>query len=542
LTIENHKSQIEDQSDENRARDSRCDRTPQSSILNPQSSFLSRLHSDQRGTVSIMTVFALFMFTILLVKVVNVGRHVDDKVRRQNAADAGAYSGGVVMARGMNTLAFTNHLEAEVFALDAYMRTAQMRDDNGDLTVQSLTPDILAKWEEIGKIFEQHGGQSGYSKFRLLGRAIQQKVPLERDLVAAFSEMAAHHAELTLPVLEYILHAGEADTFGGAGGSFGSAVNVPEGGIIPRFQRALVQAVPRVADLTANEVARRYGRSGERMRRNQTPLHGRMWRTDAVSFAAADETDPLTRTMPAIDPSPTGVDGPPDRSYYVTARQQRESLAKHYLELWIRDWMGPYFSYAQGLNGRNRPGRDTAKMSQFINLWRTFTCGHLRILLDVEYPDTNLPHVIRKPYAGISGNQSLQRDFQYVSVTYWEHLEEMFPGLFKNRMKGDPGSDAQTFAQVAVFLPRNRHLCCPWAWPFRVTLPDGTTVIRWRNNREGMPQHWDLLNQNWQCKLVPARAENLPAILEQAPDDLPNFRPPRFNGVSAEDFKRLTRH
>ena len=99
--------------------------------------FAGRVHRDERGTISIMTVFALFMFTILLVKIVNVGRHLDDKLRMQNAVDAAAYSGGVVMARGMNTLAFTNHLEAEVFALAAYMRTAQMQGQDGKLVVGS---------------------------------------------------------------------------------------------------------------------------------------------------------------------------------------------------------------------------------------------------------------------------------------------------------------------------------------------------------------------------------------------------------------------
>ena len=35
-----------------------------------------------------------------------------------------------------------------------------------------------------------------------------------------------------------------------------------------------------------------------------------------------------------------------------------------------------------------------AKMSQFAGLWRSFTCGYLEHLLNVEYPHTNLPMVI----------------------------------------------------------------------------------------------------------------------------------------------------
>ncbi|MFQ5735078.1 MAG: hypothetical protein ACE5KM_24355, partial [Planctomycetaceae bacterium] len=160
--------------------------------------------------------------------------------------------------------------------------------------------------------------------------------------------------------------------------------------------------------------------------------------------------------------------------------------------------------------------------------------------------NTNLPHVIRSASSSLDSNSSMERDYQFVSVAYWDHIDEMFPGLFKNRLKRDPGSDAETFAQVAIFLPRNRHLCCPWAWPRRVRVrqPDGSYrwEIRWTNNIESWPQHWDLLNQNWTCKLVPATSESIPAILQQAPNDLPNFRPPRFRGVTPEDFRRLNRH
>lgn len=507
--------------------------------------FLTNLHSDERGTVSIMTVFALFMFTILLVKVVNVGRHVDDKVRMQNAADGAAWSGGVVLARGMNTLAFTNHLEAEVFALAAYMRTASMTDDNGELLLKNLTPQLLAKWDEVGGVFEREGGNSGYQKFQRLGRAIQQKVPLERDVVATFSDMSAKHAEMTLPVLEYILHAGEHNTAAqGPNQNIGVPVQVPDGGIIPRFQRELVLSTPRMANLAGDEIARRYGEPGERLRANQVPLQGRMWRTDGVCFVITDENDPRTRTLPAIDPSPSGSDGPPSMSYYDTARRQRERLAKWYLELWIRDWMGPYFSYARGgPRQRNRPGRDTAKMSQFINIWRGFACGHLAVLLDIEYREINLPFIIRNPNDTDSpGQDPMERDYQFVAVAYGTHIDEMFPGLFKNRLSRDPGSDAMTFAQVTIFLPKNRHLCCPWATPYVVTLPDGSTAIRWRNHREGQPQDWSLFNQNWQCKLMPATATGLPLILSQAPPDLQTFRPPRLNGVTVDDIRRLNRH
>ena len=69
-----------------------------------------------------MSVFALMLLTMLLGMVMNVGRQVDGKIRMQNSADAAAYSGGVVLARGMNTLSFTNHLLCDVFAMTAFLR------------------------------------------------------------------------------------------------------------------------------------------------------------------------------------------------------------------------------------------------------------------------------------------------------------------------------------------------------------------------------------------------------------------------------------
>ena len=84
---------------------------------------------------------------MLLGMVMNVGRQVDGKIRMQNAADAAAYSGGVVLARGMNTLVFTNHLLCDVFAVTAFMREA--RDRNSE----SYVPSILAAWNKVGAEF-----------------------------------------------------------------------------------------------------------------------------------------------------------------------------------------------------------------------------------------------------------------------------------------------------------------------------------------------------------------------------------------------------
>ena len=55
---------------------------------------------DERGSISIVSVFAVLFLAMLLGMVMNVGRHVDGKLRMQNAADAAAYSGGVVLGAG----------------------------------------------------------------------------------------------------------------------------------------------------------------------------------------------------------------------------------------------------------------------------------------------------------------------------------------------------------------------------------------------------------------------------------------------------------
>src|SRR5262245_21373103 len=109
------------------------------------SSFILHPSSFPRrsGSISIAAIFALLLLAFLLGMVLNVARQVDNKIKLQNAADAATYSGGVVLARGMNTVAFSNHLLCEVFAMTAILREA--RDRHGE----PLVPEILASWDQI---------------------------------------------------------------------------------------------------------------------------------------------------------------------------------------------------------------------------------------------------------------------------------------------------------------------------------------------------------------------------------------------------------
>ena len=466
----------------------------------PTAPFLIRLHQDQRGAISVLSVFAIFLFTILLVLIVNVGRQIDDKLRMQNAADAVAYSGATVIARGMNAIAFSNHLECETFALVAYMREGRDRKS------EKFIPEILDAWMAVGNKFASGTGNQPLSqKFKLMGQQIVQKVPIERMMVQEFSQMAFVESQMTLPLFEYIL----------AGPDFPNSNGIPdrspEGGFIPRFQRAVLQTVPHIASVASDELATRYGTTTKAQHRNQD-LRGLLWATNVTAVGTRDESAALTRTLPMIDPSRFGMDlaqvgesVPPNCPTCYTcseciSRKIRSRLAQQYLNNWITHWMSPYFEYPD--NGTPRYGATSAKMSNYINFWRVYTCANLKALLD-EYPHTNLPFTMRdaptRPYNGgppmnaqltapwdfdgcvqtpqhperpcAPANpitpQMLEGSYNFVSVVYWPFQKPMFPGLFKNPMERDNNTYATAFAQAAVFPPRGRfsRVNAPTNWP-----------------------------------------------------------------------------
>ncbi len=207
---------------------------------------LIRVHRDEQGAISIASVFALMLLAMLLGMVINSGVQADHKIRLQNAADAATYSGGLVLARGMNTLSFTNHLLCDVFALTAYMREAR------DRSAESMTPETLAAWEYVAPVF----ANGNVPKFSALGRAIQQKIPREREMIRSFSDWAAAASKLVLPTLERILAQRS----------------------IPQFQRALVIATPQLAQVAADEIAQEHGlgnqSAGALSRADSTPCCG----------------------------------------------------------------------------------------------------------------------------------------------------------------------------------------------------------------------------------------------------------------------------
>ena len=510
-------------------------------------SFLSRVHRDERGAISVLSVFAIFMFTILLVLIVNVGRQIDDKLRMQNAADAAAYSGASVIARGMNSIAFSNHLECETFALVAYMREGRDRKS------EKFVPEILEAWNNVGKKFAQGTGADKSMKFKLMGQAIMNKVPIEQAMVQSFGNMAFHESKLTLPLFEYILAGPDFDS------SNGIPDRSPEGGFIPRFQRAVLQTVPRIAAVATDELVQRYGANTKSQHRNQD-LRGLLWATDATVVGTRDESAATTRTLPIIDPSRFGNDlaqvgetVPADcpACYSCSeciSRKIRARRAQQYLNDWIRLWMSPYFEYPD--DGTPHYGASSAKMSNYINFWRVYTCANLNALLE-EYPHTNLPFVLRdaptRPYNGgpppnqwdpawdFDGcvatpqhperpcqpakpitQQTLEGSYNFVSAAYWPHQKPMFPGLFKNPQDRDGKTYATAFAQAAIFLPRGRFSRvhrpenAPWVHLYPCP-PNGTCCSDLYDQAPGSWDRFSLSNTN---PSHPQVATQLPAFAQ----------------------------
>ena len=512
---------------------------------------VASLPHDERGTISILSVVVIFVLAVVLGMVVNAGRQVDEKMRMQNAADAATYSGGVAVARGLNALAFANHVEAEVFALTAYWRAARdagPANDNGT-TLNMVNNSILGAWDKMAGLF----ATSKFQKFVALGPAIQQKVPLEQALVSDFLTMNELQSALVLPVFESILRGPNAQA---------GAAPDPLGGVIPRFQRSVVLTTPQAAQTVAAEIARMHGNmttqgkpSGLEKLHGGQPLTAVLWRTNGTPISMGNEQDPLQRTLPVFDPSPSGSDASAySQDYFELARCQRHRWAMNTLKIWNQYLLDPFY---RGIPPQNPfppynvlpGGSSAAKSSALYWIWSIYTCGQLNKLLDTDYHGTNLPFVYRMAGQAFNSNQQcqtcqtkipdkydchcmegirnincqngvkivqtptppgyMQYVFQnmdplqnpqqpsnlelyhfFVGVVYWPRMSQTSSLFFRYPMS----IDSMAYAQTSVFIPKARYLFTDrWG---------DTNWLRWyadqcTNNWEsanlydGWPQYWD---------------------------------------------------
>lgn len=535
-------------------------------VGNPAAVLFSRLlrwplaiHRDESGSISVVSVFAVILLAMLLGMIVNSGLQVDQKVKMQNAADAATYSGCLVVSRNLNTLAFTNHLLADVFALTAFMREAQAR------TAENLTVPILDNWERIGPPL----AGSEFVKFSELGKGIMEKVPRERDVVQTYGDWAAAASEMMLPVFEDILAEQRIRT----------------------FQRALVATTPQIAQAVTDEVARRHGQAWPR----PTAVRGALWCTTGERVGS---TTLATSGVPVVDPVPdeplaeqpdpgerppyylpdVGPDGlpwdigvnasGPDGQlsiveYIRDAKRQRFELAHTYLRQW-NDVSLPIFDRY-------------AKMSQFGALWRIFTGGQLRKLLEVDYPNKNLPfQIFTRPERVSDLNRHLEENYMFVGVVYRGKMADQVPAVFHNPVT----SDTQAYSQGMIYVPQRRLIKIwvgPGGWnpgpgtstgipgqdlevggpptppvpprppqppPRDGDPPDDRQPLVVRQDPGWYPDQWTLVCQNWSTQLVPATAPRIPEILSSPPElvDMPDVKLPNLSQVTAEDFQWLSNH
>ena len=494
-----------------------------------------RVHQDERGAISVLSVFALLVFTFLLVMVVNVATHLDDKVRMQNSADAAAHSGGVVLARGMNAVAFSNHLLCDMFALTAYLRESRDRES------EKFIPEILAEWQTAA---QRHYSASDFQKFQTLGNALQQKIPLEQELVSAFGELNAASAQFTLPVFESAL----------------------EQKLIPQFQQTLIRTVPQIAQQASMQVAVLNGLRPSELNQypNLPPLAANarsrqsavLWRLRGDQNPYPDENDPYLRTSPVVDPTPSNSDfGALQNSteYAAQALEQRQEISKFYLEQWTSETMVVF--------------DEEANLSQYNWLWRIFTAGQLDKLLKEDYPDSNLPMVSRLPrpqvpllqmqWQGMQSdvNQNIDDDYHFLAGVYRQHVVENGPGLFRNPLKSN--TDAMSFTQLRLFLPRPRFyfgIAPPPQDPrrgtgggfgFRSSLPlPGGGPGSWTVWADNWPaHHWDCFNQNWTVQLVPATSDVILPILTSDPTPCQcTFNRPELGNLTMPMIRQINTH
>lgn len=479
------------------------------------------LHRDEQGSISILTVFTVLFLAMLLGMVMNAGRHVDGKVRMQNAADAVAYSGTAALARGMNSLAFTNHLLCEVLALTAYMEEAGSHD------AADMTGDILDAWRDVASVFNDSALNKAFNnKFSDLASAIKSGADAEEAAIESFTAWGEAYSEMLMPLLQTILQEQ----------------------LIPEYQRAVVLCWPDVAQTTALEVAEDHG----------SPDHGRgtmigtLWRTNSTTTGVS-----VGGSLESSNPSIPAVDPVMNASYLDKARKQRYRVAKWYLDKWNYITLR-YF-------------RDYMKMAQFYQLWSVFTCGYLNRLLNETYVESNLPHVIEN---SAPSQSEIQSQYTFVGTAQWKRLAELLPGLFEN----PTSADAVTYASARLFVAQRRLEWLEYidrsTDSYVIHMPgqqidlgtgetSGTGAATWYvgrysaggtgTYRDGCAgtiystvarsDEWTLWNQYWTVQLIPATQDAVVGILQtSSPNDTAGLESPSLGSLQTSDLDRISPH
>ncbi len=491
-----------------------------------------RCHRDQGGSITFLTVFAALVLTFLLGMVLNVGRQVDGKLRMQNAADAAAYSGGLVLARAMNSLAFTNRLLCEVFAMTSILREGHER--NSDRYV----PDILAAWKNIAVVFQG----SSFPKFQKLGAAIPAKADAEQTLVTALSSWMAALADGPPDHPEQ--------------GARVMVESILSEHWITKYQTAIVLNAAGMAQEAATTVATDDGKPNN----GRGTMTATLWRMGTAQQVSGDLRDWLI-VDPNGDPTAAAPGGGPSPANPIpTPAARRNDFARDYLKWWNDQILG--FCNVG------------ARMSEFGLLWQHFTCGQLQ-KLEQEYSDSNLPFALRPDVESLflpdvyklpaDYEAPADQYFTFLGVTTWPKAVELIPGLFQNPIPGD----SIAFAECRVLVPTSRLVWVQpvpppppfpmggaprYQWPSSPAPPSGAAM--WQPGRQPgvemnpingwpAPQQWNLFNQHWTCQLVPAGSSCDPTLASTEAGQVVailQYFVPGLSGLKSEHLQQISYH
>ena len=127
----------------------------------------SSYRQNQAGQVLMLGMALLVVAGLTIIATFNTGRVVSDKVQLVNAADAAAYSAGVIVARQLNFLAYTNrammanHVAvAHMVSYTSWVRSVRdLRQNHSDVIdeIILLVPDLNLTYDAIDEILGPGG-------------------------------------------------------------------------------------------------------------------------------------------------------------------------------------------------------------------------------------------------------------------------------------------------------------------------------------------------------------------------------------------------
>jgi len=98
--------------------------------------FQQQWNSDE-GNAAIIVICVLFTLICFLALPINVGFHITEKLKMQNAADSAAESGALWIARGLNTLSILNVSMTETLASIIFLKAIDKANERGKVICTS---------------------------------------------------------------------------------------------------------------------------------------------------------------------------------------------------------------------------------------------------------------------------------------------------------------------------------------------------------------------------------------------------------------------